>query len=86
VKKIIIGGILMFNGALISLAVMIAAALYVPNITAWSGTKLWYAIFGAKQYGNEVVQSLSLGFPFVVGTILFILGLIVVVIEYFKID
>lgn len=85
-KKIIIGGILMFNGALISLAVMIAAALYVPNITAWSGTKLWYAIFGAKQYGNEVVQSLSLGFPFVVGTILFILGLIVVVIEYFKID
>jgi len=86
VKKILIGGILMCNGALISLAVLIAAALYVPNITAWSGTKLWYAIFGAKQYGNEVVQSLSLGFPFVVGTILFILGLIVVVIEYFKID
>lgn len=85
-KKILIGGILMCNGALISLAVLIAAALYVPNITAWSGTKLWYAIFGAKQYGNEVVQSLSLGFPFVVGTILFILGLIVVVIEYFKID
>lgn len=53
----------MFNGALISLAVLIAAALYVPNITTWSGTKLWYAIFGAKQYGNEVVQSLSLGFP-----------------------
>lgn len=85
-KKTIIGGILMFNGALISLAVLVAAALYVPSITEWSGTKLWYAIFGAKQYGNEVMQSLSLGFPFVVGTILFILGLIVLVIEYFKID
>ena len=82
-KKVIIGGILLFTGSLISLAIILAAALYVPSITTWSGSKLWYAIFGAKQYGNEVVQSLSLGFPFIVGVILFVIGLIVLVSEYF---
>lgn len=81
-----IGGILLFTGSLISLSIILAAALYVPSITAWSGSKLWYAIFGAKQYGDEVVQSLSLGFPFIVGVILFAIGLIVVVREYFNKD
>ncbi|WP_419888940.1 hypothetical protein [Paenibacillus xylanexedens] len=82
-KKVLIGGILLSTGSLISLAIILAAALYVPSITAWSGSKLWYAIFGAKQYGNEVGQSLSLGFPFIVGVILFVIGLIVLVNEYF---
>ncbi|MEK3702861.1 hypothetical protein MKY87_01945 [Paenibacillus sp. FSL R7-0198] len=82
-KKVLIGGILLFTGSLISLAIILAAALYVPSITAWSGSKLWYAIFGAKQYDYEVVQSLSLGFPFIVGVILFVIGLIVLVNEYF---
>lgn len=86
-KKVIIGGIFMFTGSLISLTVLLAAALYVPNITAWSGTKkLWFAIFGAKQYGNEVVQSLFLGFPFIVGVILFVIGSIILVREYFHKD
>jgi hypothetical protein len=86
VKKTLIGGIIMFTGALISLAILIAAVLYVPSITSWQGSQLWYAIFGAKQYGNEVVQSLFLGFPFIVGIILFVLGLIVLVVEYFNKD
>ncbi|SEB92298.1 hypothetical protein [Paenibacillus sp. GP183] len=85
-KKTLIGSILMFTGALISSAIFITAALYVPNITNWQGSRLWYAIFGAKQYGNEVVQSLFLGVPFIVGIILFVLGLIVLVVEYFKKD
>ncbi|OAB26807.1 hypothetical protein PMSD_24735 [Paenibacillus macquariensis subsp. defensor] len=86
-KKVIIGGIFMFTGSLISLAILLAAALYVPIITSWNGgSKLWFAIFGAKQYGNEVVQSLFLGFPFIVGVILFVLGLIVLVSEYFNKD
>ncbi|RAV17747.1 hypothetical protein [Paenibacillus contaminans] len=83
-KKTFIGGILMFTGALISLAILITAALYVPQITAWRGSKLWYAIFGAEQFGNEAAQSLSLGFPFVLGVILFVLGLVVLILEYFK--
>lgn len=61
-KKTIIG-LLMLAGVIITMSIIIAAALYVPSITAWSGSKLWYAIFGAKQYGNEVVQSLFLGVP-----------------------
>ena len=83
-KKVIIGGIFMFTGALISLTIILCAALYVPSMNAWSGSKLWYAIFGAEQYGNEVVQSLFLGFPFIMGVILFVLGLIILVSEYFN--
>jgi len=65
-----------------TLSIIIAAAIYVPTITSWSGSKLWFAIFGAKQYGNEVVQSLFLGVPFVIGLILTGIGLIILVREY----
>ncbi|NUU74705.1 hypothetical protein [Paenibacillus xylanilyticus] len=82
-KRVIIGGLLLFTGSLISLSIILAAALYAPSITAWSGSKLWYTIFGAERYGDEVVQSLSLGFPFIMGVILFVIGLIVLVREYF---
>jgi len=85
-KRTVIGGIFMFTGALISSVILLAAAVYVPSITSWQGSKLWFAIFGAKSYQNEVIQSLFLGFPFVVGVILFILGLLALVIEYYKKD
>lgn len=52
-KRTIIGGILLFTGTLISLAILIVAALYIPNITAWRGSKLWFAIFGANDMGHE---------------------------------
>jgi ABC-type dipeptide/oligopeptide/nickel transport system permease subunit len=82
VKKTIIGSVFMLSGIIVTISVIITAALYVPSITAWSGSKLWYAIFGAKQYGNEVVQSLFLGAPFVIGIILAAIGLIMLVVEY----
>jgi len=63
-KRVYIGGIIALTGVITSLSMIIAAAIYAPHITAWSGSKLWFAIFGAKQYGNEVVQSLFLGVPF----------------------
>jgi hypothetical protein len=86
-KKTIIGGILVLTGTLISLCMITAAALVFPSITSWSGSnKFWFIIFGAKQYGNEVSHSLFLGFPFVVGIILFLIGLIVLGIEYCKKD
>lgn len=81
-KKTVIGSVFMLSGIIVTISVIITAALYVPSITAWSGSKLWYAIFGAKQYGNEVVQSLFLGAPFVIGIILAIIGLIMLVVEY----
>jgi hypothetical protein len=83
-KRTIIGGAFLLSGTLISLAIIIAAALYMPNITAWSGSKLWFAIFGSRDMGNEVVQSLFLGFPFIVGLILFLLGFVILSVEYFK--
>ncbi|MEK8130401.1 hypothetical protein WMW72_21060 [Paenibacillus filicis] len=83
-KKTIIGGILTCTGTFISLAILIAAALYVPSITAWRGSKLWFAIFGTDSLGDQVVQSLFLGLPFTVGIVLFVLGLVVLAIEYFK--
>jgi hypothetical protein len=82
-KKTVIGGILMLSGVLTTLSIIITAALYVPSITTWSGSKLWYAIFGSRQYGNEAVQSLFLGVPFQIGIILAIVGLIILGREYF---
>ncbi|WP_105620086.1 hypothetical protein [Vallitalea okinawensis] len=83
-KKTIIGSVIMLSGIIIDMTILIAASLYIPNITSWSGSsKLWFVIFGAKQYGSEVVQSLFLGFPFIIGIMLTIIGLIILVVEYF---
>ncbi|MBC2723359.1 hypothetical protein [Desulfosporosinus sp.] len=82
-KRTIIGGILMLSGVLTILFIIIAASIYAPNVTSWSGSKLWFVIFGAKQYGNEVVQSLFLGIPFSIGLVLTIIGFLVLVKEYF---
>jgi hypothetical protein len=73
------------NCTMISLAILIAAATYAPSITAWQGSRLWFAIFGVNDFGQEVVvDSLFLGFPFILGIILFILGFILLGMEYFK--
>ncbi|KAB8138058.1 hypothetical protein F9U64_06660 [Gracilibacillus oryzae] len=82
-KRTVIGGFLMFGGLFTTLTIIVAAVIYTPSITSWSGSKLWYAIFGAEQYGNDVVDSLFLGFPFVAGLLLSILGLVILVMEYF---
>ncbi|HCT37018.1 MAG TPA: hypothetical protein DF292_08320 [Firmicutes bacterium] len=82
-KRVFIGGIVVFTGIITSLSMIIAAAIYAPHITAWSGSKLWFAIFGARQYGNEVVQSLFLGTPFVIGLVLAAIGLVILAKEYY---
>ncbi|OUZ39158.1 hypothetical protein CBM15_09870 [Solibacillus kalamii] len=73
----------MLGGLFTTLTKIVVASIYIPSMTSWSGSQLWYAIFGGKQYGNEVVQSLFLGFPFVVGLLLSVLGLAILVMEYF---
>jgi hypothetical protein len=82
-KKTVIGGIFLLSGVLTTMSIIISAAIYAPHITSWSGSKLWFAIFGAKQYGSEVIQSLFLGTPFIFGIVLAILGLIILGKEYF---
>ncbi|CAH1232614.1 hypothetical protein PAECIP111891_07058 [Paenibacillus allorhizoplanae] len=84
-RRTIIGGVFVLIGTMISIAVFIAAAIYAPSITVWQGSKFWFAIFGVNDFGKEVVvDSLFLGFPFIIGIILFILGLIVLGMEYFR--
>ncbi|WP_216663347.1 hypothetical protein, partial [Bacillus haikouensis] len=61
-KRSIIGGFIMLSGLLVTLTIILSGTIYATHMTAWSGkSKLWHAIFGAKQYGDEVVQSLFLG-------------------------
>jgi hypothetical protein len=85
VKRIIIGGFIMLGGLLVTLTIILSGTIYATHMTAWSGkSKLWHAIFGAKQYGDEVVQSLFLGFPFMLGVFFTLLGVIILVIEYYK--
>ena len=83
-KRTVIGGFIMFGGLFITLTIIVVATLYLPNMSSWSGSQLWYAIFGGKQFGNEVVQSLFLGFPFVIGVLLTFLGLVILVMEYLE--
>jgi len=82
-KKTAIGGILMLSGILTTIGIILAAAIYAPSITSWSGSKLWFAIFGARKYGTEVINSLFLGTPFIIGIILSIIGLTILGKEYF---
>ncbi|KIL51051.1 hypothetical protein [Jeotgalibacillus campisalis] len=84
-KKTIIGGFILLGGLLTTLTIILSGAIYASHITEWSGeSKLWYAIFGAEQYGDEVIQSLFLGFPFVIGLIFTLLGLVILGIEYYN--
>ena len=84
-KRTIIGGFIMLGGLITTLTIILSGTIFATHITTWSGnSKLWYAIFGAKQYGDEVVQSLFLGFPFVLGVIFTLLGLVILGIEYYK--
>ncbi|WP_262173575.1 hypothetical protein [Saccharococcus sp. Marseille-Q5394] len=85
-KRTVIGGFVMIGGIFTTLTIILMAMMYMPSMTSWTGSQLWYAIFGEKQYygfGNEAVQSLFLGFPFVVGLLLTILGLVILAMEYF---
>ena len=63
----------MIGGLFTTLTIILVAMTYMPRITSWSGSRLWYAIFG---------EDLSLGFPFVVGLLFTILGLVILAMEY----
>jgi hypothetical protein len=85
-KRTVIGGFIMIGGLFTTLTIILMAMMYMPSMTSWTGSQLWYAIFGEKQYhgfGHEAVQSLFLGIPFVVGLLLTILGLVILAMEYF---
>lgn len=85
-KKTIIGSVMLLSGTITVVGIIMAAAMFAPSISSWSGSKLWFAIFGAPQYGSEVVQSLFLGVPFVAGVVLAGAGLIILLLELLRRD
>ena len=82
-KKIVIGAILAICGTIIDSVIILAASLYCSSLNSWSGSKLWYAIFGATHYGNEANLSLNLGIPFIFGAILLLSGIVILFIELY---
>ncbi|MEH7336576.1 hypothetical protein V7161_28515 [Neobacillus drentensis] len=83
-NRILIGGFVMLGGLLVTLTIIVLGAIYATSITEWPGkSKLWFSIFGAKQYGDEVVESLFLGFPFMIGVLFTLVGLLILGYEYY---
>jgi hypothetical protein len=84
-KKTIIGGFISLSSAIIVSAIIIAAGTYSPSLTSWSGTsRFWYAIFGAPTYGNGINLRMSLGFIFVLFSILLVAGVALMAYELFR--
>ncbi|MFA6940406.1 MAG: hypothetical protein WCQ54_05400 [Clostridiaceae bacterium] len=81
-KRIIIGLVIMITGVIIDLSLIITASFYVLGMTKWGGFTLWSAIFGSQDFVNR----LSLREPFIIGLILFVIGLIILAKEYLNID
>ncbi|MER2261273.1 MAG: hypothetical protein ABS934_04610 [Psychrobacillus sp.] len=75
-KRTVIGGFIMMGGLFTTLTIILVAMMHFPSINSWTGSKLWFVIFG-----NDA--GLSLGFPFLVGLLFTILGLAILVMEYF---
>lgn len=83
-KKTIIGSVLTLAGTWIVGCIFVAAVLFVPNMSTWDGTRVWYAIFGGGPYEADLKQSMALGLPFAIGVLMFAAGILILVIEYFR--
>lgn len=83
-KKTIIGCVLTLAGTWITGCIFVAAALFVPNMSTWDGTRVWYAIFGGGPYEADLKQSMALGLPFAIGVLMFAAGILILAIEYFR--
>lgn len=84
-KRTVIGGILTLCGTITIASIIIAGAIYAPTLNGWSGkSRFWYAIFGSPTYGNQIDSSMNLGFPFIIGIIGLILGILTLGYEYFR--
>lgn len=79
-KKTVIGTVFMLSGLITVVSLIITAALYAPKLTEWRGPKLWFAIFGA----SDLNQGLFIGVPFVIGLMIFIIGAVMLLVEYFN--
>ena len=77
-KRTIIGSVFMGLGTMISLSIILVAALSIQNTQSWRGSRLLYTIFS-----TDLGQGQETGLPFIIGIILFLFGLIILLIELF---
>ncbi|MEJ8302376.1 hypothetical protein [Saccharibacillus sacchari] len=83
-KKVVIGSVLTLAGTWIVGFIFVAAVLFVPNMSSWDGTRVWYAIFGGGPYEADLKQSMALGLPFAIGVLMFAAGIVILAIEFFR--
>ncbi|GIO35460.1 hypothetical protein J41TS12_03210 [Paenibacillus antibioticophila] len=81
-KRTAIGITFLTIGTFICLSIINLAYKLLPIMSVWRGHKLWFAIFGANDISNA--DSLFLGIPFTIGSILFILGVVILSCELFN--
>lgn len=74
-KKIIIGGIMLLSGIVMDMGILLFGAIYGSQLTQWRTNlgKVWTAIFE-----NHLL------IPFLGGTIAIIVGIVILIREYFR--
>jgi hypothetical protein len=75
-KKTITGSVFMLSGVILFIGIIITGAINFPSVTQWEGNlsaRLWVSI-----------TNLSLRIPFILGVIFVIIGLVMLIVEYFN--
>ena len=88
-KKVVIGIALLINGIILNSFLIQTAMQYLPHMTAWSTSypsKLFFLIFAGMSKFTDGADGLGLAVPFIFGTIMAIMGFIILIVEYFKKD
>ena len=86
-KRVLIGISLSVMGIIITLGVMLCAAICLPSTTAWNTSypsKLFFLIFAGQSPFADGANGLGLGIFFVFGIVLTLIGLVMLLIEYFR--
>jgi hypothetical protein len=88
-KKTVIGAVILFAGVLQTIGIIISAAIYMPNLTAWSTaypSKLLFLILAGKSRFSDGADGFGLGLLFILGIIMILLGLGILINEYIRKD
>lgn len=86
-RKIAIGICFLASGIVIDLALVFSAIIYLPYQNAWSTSypsKLMFLIFAGKSRFSDGADGLGLGLFFSFGMLLMILGVAILLREYFS--
>lgn len=86
-KSFFTGLVLLFLGTLTDLVVIVAAAINLPSINAWSTSypsKLWFLIVSGMSQYNDGADGLGLGWVFVLGIVAIIVGILLLILDSFR--